>query len=282
MQKTIRMPFSVKGVGLHTGRACEVKFLPAPPQSGIQFVRTDISYKPRFPAHVDYVVDIIRGTTLGQGEDRIYTIEHILSALGGLGIDNVVVELDDLEPPVGDGSAKDFVDAIFAVGTEEQDAPKSYFTVSKSYEYLSNQTLIRIEPHDQLEIMCEVAYQHPFFKTQQFVYRSTDNYATEIAPARTYCFDYEIEALKRKGLAKGGSLDNAIVIGPHGIYNPGSFLRFENEFVRHKILDLMGDLMLLGSPLKARVLARRCGHGHNIKFLKQLLQEGRLLSPVSR
>jgi UDP-3-O-acyl-N-acetylglucosamine deacetylase len=142
-------------------------------------------------------------------------------------------------------------------------------------EYTSHQTLIRIEPADHFEIECTVDYNHPMITNQTLIYRQGDDYAKEIAPARTFCFDYEIEALKKNGLAKGGSLDNAIVVGPDGIYNPGQELRFPNEFVRHKILDLMGDLMLLGSPIQARIIAKRCGHGHNIKFLRQLLNENK-------
>ncbi len=280
-QKTIKSEIIIKGVGLHTGRKCKAIFLPAPENTGITFIRTDVAGRPQFKAHVDQVVDIIRGTTLGDGESRVYTIEHVLSALNGFGVDNATIELDDNEPPVADGSAQAFTDALRSVGTVEQNADKVFYSVEQPFEYNANQTLIRIEPSDHFEVTCEIDYSHPLLKNQVFTYTSLMDYETEIAPARTYCFDYEIEALKKRGLAKGGSLDNAIVIGPTGIYNPGAALRFENEFVRHKILDLMGDLMLLGRPLKGRVTAKRCGHGHNIKFLKQLLAERPFPRPVS-
>jgi UDP-3-O-acyl N-acetylglucosamine deacetylase len=271
-QKTINAPITIKGVGLHTGRKCRAVFLPAPDNTGICFVRTDLPTRPTFEAHVKNVVDVVRGTTLGQGESRVYTIEHILSALNGLEISNLVIEMDDSEPPVLDGSSKGFVEAILESGIKEQESFKNYFSVETPMEYSSHQTVIRIEPADTLEINCRIDYNHPMIGKQIFVFSRHDDYSKTIAPARTFCFDYEIEALKKKGLAKGGSLDNAIVIGPEGIYNPGESLRFNDEFVRHKILDLMGDLMLLGSPLKARVIAKRCGHGHNVKFLRALLQ----------
>lgn len=271
-QKTIRQSITIKGVGLHTGRKCRAVFLPAPENTGIKFIRTDLPGKPEFPASVKYVVDVVRGTTLGVQNERVYTIEHILSALNGREIDNMIIEMDDSEPPVLDGSAKGFIEALDSTGIQTQTAPKSFFTVNAPVEYVSNQSIIRIEPADEFEVECEVEYNHPMIRHQRYLFRRGDDYATHIAPARTFCFDYEIEALKKNGLAKGGSLDNAIVVGMEGIYNPGNALRFADEFVRHKMLDLMGDLMLLGKPIKARVYAKRCGHGHNVNFLKQLLE----------
>jgi UDP-3-O-acyl N-acetylglucosamine deacetylase len=274
-QKTLGRSITVKGVGLHTGRKCQAVFLPAPENSGIHFVRKDLPGRPSFRVHVDNVVDVVRGTTLGQGEGRVYTIEHILSAFNGLEIDNAVIEMDDNEPPVLDGSAKAFVEQVKGAGIVEQAAPREYFTVNAPFEYSANQTILRIEPSETFEVDCTVDYNHPMITGQRFVFRRGDDYSALIAPARTFCFDYEIEALKKNGLAKGGSLDNAIVVGPQGIYNPGEALRFQDEFVRHKILDLMGDLMLLGQPLKARIVAQRCGHGHNVKFLRALLESRR-------
>jgi UDP-3-O-acyl N-acetylglucosamine deacetylase len=271
-QRTLQGPLTIKGVGLHTGRKCQATFLPAAENAGIKFIRTDLPGRPTVAAHVDNVVDVVRGTTLGIGESRVYTIEHILSALNGLEIDNATIELDDNEPPVIDGSAQAFVEGIKNTGVIDQNASKNYFRVESPFEYQSHQTQIRIEPSDTFEVQCEIHYDHPMLNHQRFQFRREDDYETNIAPARTFCFDYEIEALKKSGLAKGGSLDNAIVIGPEGIYNPDTNLRFENEFVRHKILDLMGDLTLLGSPIQARIIAKRCGHGHNIKFLQQLIQ----------
>jgi len=279
-QRTIRKEVFLDGVGLHTGRKCRAVFKPAPENSGIKFVRTDLPGQPMLSAHVSNVVDVIRGTTLGEADARVYTIEHILSALCGLGIDNLTIELDDNEPPVADGSAKEFTEVLLSAGLVDQEAPRTYFTVSEPFEYSANQTFLRIEPADVFSVHCEIDYNHPMVKKQSLVYTAGDDYVKEIAPARTFCFDYEIEALIKRGLAKGGNLDNAVVVGPDGIYNPAS-LRFQDEFVRHKILDLMGDLMLIGSPLKAKVTAQRCGHGHNVNFLKQLLGKISLNPPVS-
>lgn len=279
-QRTIAKPITIKGIGLHTGKKCQAVFIPAPENTGIKFIRVDLPGKPEFPAHLNFVVDVIRGTTLGVGDAKVYTIEHILSALSGLRVDNLIIEMDENEPPVADGSAKAFIDGILAAGIVEQSEDRKYFVVNTPVEYISNQTKMRVEPCDHLEIHCEVDYNHPTIKAQKFVYMPDVNYSKEIAPARTFCFDYEIEALKKKGLAKGGSLDNAIVIGPAGIYNPGTALRFQDEIVRHKVLDLMGDLMLLGLPLKGRVFATRCGHGHNVKFLKQIIESHVVSSPT--
>ncbi|MFN0118684.1 MAG: UDP-3-O-acyl-N-acetylglucosamine deacetylase [Elusimicrobiota bacterium] len=271
IQQTIASPMTLKGVGLHTGRKCVAQFFPAPEDHGIKFVRTDLPGKPSFLAHVNSVVDVVRGTTLGMGEGRVYTIEHVLSALNGLEIDNLLIEMNENEPPILDGSAIGFIEAIEKAGIQKQNKQRDFFRVDQPVVYESNQTLIKIEPADHFELHCEVSYDHPLIRNQKQSFVRGDDYSKEIAPARTFCFDYEIESLKKNGLAKGGSLDNAIVIGPEGIYNPDAKLRFENEFVRHKILDLMGDLMLLGKPLKGKITALRCGHGHNVKFLKQLI-----------
>lgn len=271
-QRTIKSNTSIEGVGLHTGRKCKATFVPAPENTGIQFIRTDVPGKPSIPATVDYVAEVIRGTTIGKGDTRIYTIEHILSALSGLGIDNMIIELDDNEPPVMDGSAKHFVETIEKAGIKDYGSARNFFEVREPIEYTASQSLIKIEPSNKFEIDCTINYDHPILKDQRFEFSEEIDYQTQIAPAKTYCFDYEIEGLKKRGLAKGGTLDNAIVIGPTGIYNPGSFLQFKNEFVRHKILDLMGDLVLLGSPIKGKITALRSGHGHNVKFLQKLLQ----------
>jgi UDP-3-O-acyl N-acetylglucosamine deacetylase len=278
-QRTLKKEVVIKGVGLHTGRKCRAVLKPAPENAGITFVRTDLPGRPEIRASLDNVVEIVRGTTIGKGDARVYTIEHLLSAMNGHEIDNLIVELDDNEPPVCDGSTKDFVAAVLSAGIADQAAPKTFFTVSAPFEYSSNQSLLRIEPSNEFELSCEIHYEHPMIKTQRLVFTRSTDYDKEIAPARTYCFDYEIEGLKKKGLAKGGSLDNAIVVGPDTIYNPGAALRFPDEFVRHKTLDLLGDLMLIGSPIRAKITAVRAGHGHNVKFLRELLQTQLSRSP---
>jgi len=277
-QRTIKKEASFQGIGLHTGRKCQITFKPAPPNFGIKFVRTDVPGHPQIEANLANVVDVVRGTTIGRDDVRVYTIEHTLSALFGLEIDNLLIELDDNEPPVGDGSAKFLVEVFQQAGIENQNEPKRFFSVSKTVEYRANQTAIRLEPGNNLEIVCEVIYSHPLIKEQVMNFRRGDDYSQQIAPARTFCFDFEIEALKKKGLAKGGSLDNAIVVGHSGIYNTDGKLRFDNEFARHKLLDLMGDLMLFGSSLKGKLTAQRCGHGHNIRFLKMLKEKSAIIA----
>jgi UDP-3-O-acyl N-acetylglucosamine deacetylase len=194
-QRTLKKEVVIKGVGLHTGRKCRATIKPAAENAGITFVRTDLPGKPALRATLDNVVEVIRGTTLGIGDARVYTIEHILSALNGHEIDNALIELDDNEPPVCDGSAKEFVNAFASVGILDQSAPKKFFTVNAPFEYKANQSLLRIQPAADFELSCEIHYDHPMIKTQQLVFNRSSQYDKEIAPARTYCFDYEIEGL---------------------------------------------------------------------------------------
>lgn len=277
-QKTIKKEAVYKGIGLHTGKPCTVRFLPAEPNAGVVFVRTEFSQKHKIPAAIHLVSDVVRGTTLALNGQAVYTVEHICSALFGLGIDNLVIELDSSEPPVGDGSAKPFVDVILESGLWEQDAPKNFFSVSEPILYQSNETEIRLEPpsgeekeNPALTVRCSLIYEHPMIGKQEAAFSiNPETYLREIAGARTFCFDYEVEALKRKGLAKGGGLDNAVVIGMNRIYNKEKNLRYPDEFVRHKILDFLGDLFLLGQPVQGKITAVKIGHGHNINFVKQL------------
>lgn len=277
-QKTIKKEAVYKGIGLHTGKPCTVKFLPAEANCGVIFVRTDTAEIQKIPAQIQFVSDVVRGTTLSMNGQKIHTVEHICSALFGLGIDNLVIELDSVEPPVGDGSAKPFVDVILQNGLQEQDAPKNFFFSSQPVFYQSNETEIRFEPemgeHPRLTISCQLLYNHPMMAKQEATFSITpETYLREIAPARTFCFDYEVEALKRKGLARGGSLDNAVVIGMDKIYNKEKILRYPDEFVRHKILDFLGDLFLLGQPICGKITAIKIGHGHNINFVKMLKEQ---------
>lgn len=271
-QKTIANETYIEGVGLHTGNMTRAVFKPAEAGTGIRFVRIDLPEKPVIAASFNQVMGITRGTTLGSENAAVHTVEHILSACAGLGIDNLEVHLTNNEPPVLDGSSKMFVELLLKAGLIEQDMERNYFTLSGPVSYESNGTKISALPYDGLRIDCTISYKHPSLSHQQASFIVTKEvFINEIAPARTFCFDYEIEALKSKGLAKGGDFSNAIVVGLNGIHNPGKALRFPDEFVRHKILDLIGDLYLIGMPLKAHITAERCGHGHNINFAKKLL-----------
>ncbi len=299
-QRTIAKPVTVQGVGLHTGNPSTMTFVPAPANTGIWFRRVDLDGKPEIKADIDHVVDISRGTTIGNGELRIHTVEHVLAALAGMMIDNVIVELDANEPPVMDGSALPFVQAIKEAGIVEQDSPRDYFVIEKTISYSDEKRGIDIVvfPSDEFRITFMVDYKNPALGTQYTsMYSLQDEFETEFAPARTFCFLHEVETLIQQGLIKGGNLDNAIVIidrqvnedeidhlkellglsgdvkvGTSGILNDKP-LRFKNEPVRHKALDLIGDLALLGVPLKAHIIAARSGHAANVELVRMLKKE---------
>lgn len=270
-QRTIKQEVSYSGIGLHTGNATSVVFKPAAANTGIVFIRTDLNNRPKIAANFANVLGIVRGTSIGSGDIQIHTVEHLLAALCGLGIDNLIIEINANEPPVADGSCKPFVEVLEKAGVVEQDAPKNYFAIKSPISYFSNDVHLVALPDEKFRISFTIEYNHPLISSQFASFEVTPEiFKQEISAARTYCFDYEIEMLKKKGLAKGGSLDNALVIGEKEIHNKEKTLRYPNEFVRHKILDLIGDLYLLGRPLKTHIIAIRSGHGHNIAFAKEI------------
>ncbi len=296
-QRTISNKVSLSGVGLHTGCESTITFLPAPENHGIVFRRTDVGGKPEIPALADYVVDVSRGTTLGIGEVKVHTVEHVLAALAGLEIDNVMVELDAQEPPVGDGSAKPFVDALLNAGFTVQDAPKDYLIIDQTVEYLNEKKDVQMValPLDDFRVTIMIDYKNPALGSQHTgLFSLEDEFVNEFSTARTFCFLKEVEMLRENGLIKGGNLENAIVIvddemdpvelrklakklgvngsimlGSTGILNDRT-LRYKNEPARHKLLDLLGDLALVGAPMKAQILAARPGHPHNVEFAKKI------------
>lgn len=273
-QRTIAKEVSLEGIGLHTGNPSRITFRPSGEDTGLRFVRIDLPEKPVIPAtHEQVNGTAIRGTTLGNDAARVHTVEHILATCSAFGIDNLEIQLTNNEPPVLDGSARPFVDLILSAGITEQKAPRRYLTLTKPVVYESGKTRLEAYPADEFSIDCTVNYDHPFLKEQRASFSITpDSFLKEISPARTFCFDYEIEALKSRGLARGGDLTNAIVVGLTGIHNPDKKLRYPDEFARHKLLDLIGDLSLIGAPLKARIVANRCGHNHNVNFVKELIK----------
>jgi UDP-3-O-[3-hydroxymyristoyl] N-acetylglucosamine deacetylase/3-hydroxyacyl-[acyl-carrier-protein] dehydratase len=299
-QRTIKKPVSYSGIGLHTGNRTTITLKPASVDHGIVFVRTDLPDSPEIPADIDHVLDVTRGTTLGKGEAKVYTVEHVLAALAGMELDNLRVELDSSEPPVGDGSALPFVETIQKAGIEEQTSPKNYLVIDTPLFYSEKDRGIDlvVVPSDDLRITFMVDYRNPALGTQYTSLVSLEKeFVEEFAPARTFCFFHELEELKSEGLAKGGSLHNALVIcdedncetkieklkqmygineevfiGKSGILNDVP-LRFPNEPCRHKALDLLGDLFLLGVPLKAHVLAARSGHAANVALVKKLREQ---------
>ena len=296
-QRTIANPVHFSGVGLHTGLKSRVTFRPAPVNHGIRFVRTDLENSPEIIPHISNVVDLNRGTSIEQHGVRIHTVEHVLSAISGLQIDNVYVELTNKEPPVGDGSAKPFVDVLLKAGFIEQSEERKYFQVEEPITITQPETgaEIVVLPSEEFRITFLVDYDNPAIgKKYTSMYSLEKEYVKEFAPARTFCFLHEVEELHKAGLIRGGNLTNAIVVVDRklgakdikslkkllnikgkvtvpesGILN-GKKLRFENEPVRHKTLDLIGDLTLLGMPIKAHILAARSGHLTNVALVKRL------------
>ena len=296
-QRTIKKPVSISGKGLHTGTECKMTFKPAEENSGIRFVRADLGGRPEIPAVADNVIDVSRGTTIGLGEARVHTIEHVLAAIAGLQIDNIIIELEGIEPPVIDGSAMPFVKVLVKAGFEQQEAPKDYLIIDKTVMYHNEEKNIDIValPLDDYRLTVMVDYQNPALGSQHTgMFDLEKEFVNEFAPARTFCFLSEVEELADQGLIKGGDLDNAVVIvdhkpsdqqlqtlankigvneklslGDNGILN-NKVLHFKNEPVRHKLLDLMGDLALIGTPIKAQILAARPGHRANVEFAKQV------------
>ncbi|MDI6642136.1 MAG: UDP-3-O-acyl-N-acetylglucosamine deacetylase, partial [Elusimicrobiota bacterium] len=282
-QRTIKNEISASGIGLHTANLTKITFKPAPINSGIRFVRTDLKDKPEIIALYQNVLGVIRGTTIGLNKEIVvYTVEHLLSALFAFGIDNLIVELDNNEPPVFDGSAKRFVEMIKEAGIIEQEAEKKFIVLREPIKYFvadkTNTVEITAYPSAEFKVDYSIVYEHPLVGKQQIGLTLTpENFETEISSARTFCFDYEIEALKKIGLAKGGGLENTIVIGVDRIYSTEK-LRYEDEFVRHKLLDLIGDLALLGRQIKAHIVVSRSGHKHNINFIKKIVNKISILN----
>ena len=273
-QRTLRTECSYTGVGIHTGREATVRFKPAPADSGVVFARVDLPGSPHIPASIACVVqnvDYPRRTTLSHGGVELYTVEHVLAALAGLGIDNAVVELDSDEPAEPtDGSCKPFVDILASAGLKEQDAPLHHLEIVEPITYDEGDVHIAASPHDGFRLSFTIDYPNRTIGTQYASFELTEkNFLEEIAPARTFALEKDVEDLQKRGLIKGGSLENAIVVGDDGIVNK-SDLRFPDEFVRHKILDLLGDLALLGKPLKGHIYASKSGHATNVKFVERL------------
>ncbi|MDP6992276.1 MAG: bifunctional UDP-3-O-[3-hydroxymyristoyl] N-acetylglucosamine deacetylase/3-hydroxyacyl-ACP dehydratase [Candidatus Marinimicrobia bacterium] len=296
-QRTIGSQTSCIGVGLHTGVESKITFKPAPENFGIRFKRMDVEGCPEIRADIDHVVDISRGTTIEENGVRIHTVEHALAACVGIGLDNVLIELTEKEPPVMDGSSIDFVEALLKAGIVKQESPRNYLHIDEAVGYTDSErgVDIHIMPSDQFRITFMIDYKFRTLGTQFTTLDEVEkNFAKDIAPARTFCFLSEVKTLKENGLIKGGNLDNAVVIvdkeidkseadnikdlfgikrkislGANGTLN-GKELRYDNEPVRHKALDLIGDLALLGMPLQGHVIASKSGHAANVELVKRI------------
>ncbi len=268
-QKTVAKEASFSGIGLHTGNLTTITFRPAPPNSGITFYRIDQPGRPGIKADIDHVVDVSRGTTIGVGSLKVHTVEHVLAAAAGLGIDNLDIEVDANEIPVGDGSALPFLTALKRAGVVDQDVERRLVRIKQPVYYKNDDVTLSILPSDDLRLTMTIAYDHPAVGAQYGSFVITpETFEREIAPARTFCFLREVKMLQEQGLIKGGSLENAVVIGDEAILNDE--LRFPDEFVRHKILDLFGDLYLLGWPVRGHVIGVKSGHAMHVNFSRQI------------
>lgn len=273
MQKSIKNIVSFAGVGLHSGNNVNVRLLPAAEDTGILFVRTDVPGSEAIQANVSNVVATNYATSLGVNGVKVGTVEHLLAAFYGLGVDNAVVELDGPELPALDGSAELLVSMIEGVGVVELESPRKYLVVKEPIKVTDGDKHLLLLPTSGkgLEIDYSIDFSHPILSKQTYRCRLTGElFKNEIASARTFGFLRDVEMLRANGLAKGGSLSNAVVIGETEVLNKGG-LRYPDEFVRHKVLDLMGDLSLIGSPVVGYLIANRSGHTLNAKLVNKIL-----------
>lgn len=294
-QRTIKSPVSVSGTGLHTGASATMTFNPAPENHGYKFRRVDVAGSPVIDADCDNVTDTSRGTTITQNGASVSTVEHVLAALVGLEIDNVLIDIDGPETPIMDGSSIFFVDALTEVGTVEQDADREYYHIPYNIHYSEGDRKVEMVamPLDDYRFTCMVDYNSPVLGSQHASISSISEFRKEIASCRTFCFLHELEMLLKHDLIKGGDLNNAIVVvdkdvnneelqhlaklfnreeikvAPQGILN-NIELRHQNEPARHKLLDMIGDLALVGVPLKGHIMAARPGHAANVAFAKKI------------
>ncbi len=294
-QHTLKKNYTFEGKGLHTGKVAKMVLLPAPADTGIVFKRVDLDGCPEVEALAENVSNTARSTTISKGVASISTIEHILSALTGMGVDNAFIEIDNVEVPILDGSAKPYIDAMWADGFQQQDAPRRYVEVKETIEIRNDETgsVVRIEPADQFSYDIKVDFNSRVLGVQYAQWDPSVVYAEEIGVCRTFVFFHEIEFLFKNGLVKGGDVDNAIVIVEHPVtpeqvqnmsdlfnipalevredgYLSNLVLRFSNECARHKLLDLIGDLRLAGGFLKAKITAEKSGHGINTAAARQI------------
>jgi UDP-3-O-[3-hydroxymyristoyl] N-acetylglucosamine deacetylase/3-hydroxyacyl-[acyl-carrier-protein] dehydratase len=277
-QRTVAGEVELEGIGLHTGQPARVTFKPAPPDTGVVFERVDLDGRARVRARVENVTGASRGTTLTENDVTVYTVEHLCAAATGLEVDNLLVEIDGPEPPVTDGSSAVFAQALLEAGIVEQDKPVQFIELDKPFDYKQDGAEMTIVPEDGLRISFTIKFEHPYLKSQFYTFDAgEDNFVGEVAPARTCALESEIEMLRRAGLIKGGTLECAVVVGDEGPLNKDG-LRFDDEPVRHKVLDLIGDLTLFGARFRGHIIAMRSGHGVNvgmIRSVKKYMEEKR-------
>lgn len=274
-QRTLKNTIRATGVGLHTGEKVYLTLKPAPIDTGIVFCRTDLQPPVEIAALAENVGDTTLSTTLVKGDVRVSTVEHLLSAMAGLGIDNARIEVSASEVPIMDGSAGPFVFLIQSAGIEEQDAPKKFIRIKKRVEVRQDDKVASFEPFDGFKVSFSIDFKHPVFEGKTLdavVDFSSTSFVKEVSRARTFGFMHEIEYLRSKGLAQGGSVENAIVVDEFRVLNEDG-LRSEDEFVKHKVLDAIGDLYLLGNSLIGEFKAYKSGHALNNQLLRALVAE---------
>lgn len=272
-QQTIKRSVACHGIGIHSGRPAHLVIHPAPANSGLNFVRTDLPGSPVIPARSSRVVDSSLATTLGNGQAYVSTVEHLLAALAGLQIDNVRIELSGPELPILDGSAAPFTVLLQKAGLKVGRWPRAVFQMQKPVEISDGDKYISIEPAAESKLTYTIDFPHPAIGRQQLSFQpKAKAFCREIAPARTFGFLQDVQKLQANGQALGGSLENAIVLDPQGVLNPEG-LRFPDEFVRHKILDLVGDLALLGWPILGHIRVSKGSHALHQLFMQTLLQQ---------
>ena len=295
LQQTLRKSYSFEGKGLHTGKVAKMVVGPAPVNTGVVFRRVDLGEEAYVKALAENVSNTARSTTIASGDAYVCTAEHILSALTGMGVDNAMIDIDNVEVPILDGSAKPYIDAIWKDGLEEQDAPRKYIELKEAVEVRNDEkgSIVRIEPAEEFSYEIKIDFNSRVLGVQTARWDAGTAYVEEVGVCRTFCFFHELEFLLKNNLVKGGDVDNAIVIVEHPVtkeqvenmssifnvpvlevredgYLSNLQLRFENECARHKLLDLIGDLRLCGGFLKAKVIAEKAGHGINTAAAKEI------------
>ncbi len=272
-QYTLKKAVNCCGVGLHTGRTVNLTIKPAPINNGIRFFRSDLLEGTHIDAHMDKVIDTRLATTIGQDQIRVSTTEHLMAALKGFGVDNAIIELDAAEVPIMDGSAAPFIHLLKKSGLKKQDGLRKVLRITKKFEYVDGDRTICVEPYDGFKITGEICFDDTLIKSQKYSLNvNSDRFIKEISRARTFGYVEQVEELWANGLALGGTLENVIAIhwNRKSILNEDG-LRFDDEFIRHKVLDLIGDLALLGCQIFGHVIARKTGHTQHLAFMKAII-----------
>ncbi|MBF0100729.1 MAG: UDP-3-O-acyl-N-acetylglucosamine deacetylase [Desulfobacterales bacterium] len=273
LQKTLGKPISFSGVGVHSGKLANITIKPAEPNHGIKFKRVDVAEHIFINARFNAVIDTSLATVIGNDGVIVSTIEHLMASFAGLSIDNAVVEIDSYEMPIIDGSAALYTEKILSAGIVTQDSPKMFFVVLEPIRLEQGDKYVVVYPNHEFKLTCTIVYNHPLIQVQTYTCVINDeNFINEISKARTFGFLHEIQMLKQYGLGRGGSLDNAVVIDKESVLNPGG-LRYPDEFVRHKMLDCLGDFSLLGMPILGHIVTYKSGHAFNHAFLEQFFLE---------